>query len=845
MKRALIAFAAVTLILGAPLLSAHGGASDSAAPAKDLPFPGEVFAVAGQTAFLIPASGEVVTGAKAWVWYAPTLPGLPGPEEKWMFEKFREAGIAIAGIDVGESYGSPAGRRLFTAFYSEMTGARGYGRRPVLLGRSRGGLMALSWAAENPEKVAGFAGIYPVCNLASYPGIAQAAGAYAMQPNELQAHLREHNPVDRLTALARSDVPLFAIHGDSDQLVPLQDNSALVRQRYAALGGKMELVVSAGQGHNMWSGFFQCQALVDFVKQRARAHESGWSASREGDALDPAIQPDYKPYDWPNDPPADYAGERSARITGISFTGRYANYTGADTWYPSWAPDGELYSTWTDGYLWTDRVLDPLQCGYCDKAYGRLHQDPNGGPGRLHLYHCHSNVDPPCTGQAKLVGSSPLNLEVVSLGKMFSGQNLYPCVNVIAKGVFYIGSYDAYNEGGRFNGFRFSRDWDHWTEQLSPGWRDDYWTDGRQPQTDFFASDQNPRRFNVPHAVVFGKNNQLSPDGEIYLSAHGQLPGGKSNWDKGDAIYLARVEPRPEAVTNSAAYEFFAGDDPKGEPTWTSDVTRSQPILQWRNHLGSESITYIPALRKYLLTTARLAENETNLTHNVLIFWESDRLTGPYRLVHYLRNWGPQAYFPNIPAKFISNDGLRMWLCVAANYASGKVDPFSCRYAASFHELVLHVKDRPVVANPTEQRKNVAPEARIEVSSLAEGYAPSGINDRMVGGIDGPRNQPSHEWASSQGAGAWVKLTWPKTQRISKVRLFDRPNQTDWVRGGTLTFSDGSTEKLRAWLSNRALAPGEVSFPEKKIQWLKFTVDAADGNHVGLAEIEVYATKSR
>ena len=54
-----------------------------------------------------------------------------------------------------------------------MTEARGYAPKPVLLGRSRGGLMTLSWAVENPDKVAAFAGVYPVCNVASYPGIAQ------------------------------------------------------------------------------------------------------------------------------------------------------------------------------------------------------------------------------------------------------------------------------------------------------------------------------------------------------------------------------------------------------------------------------------------------------------------------------------------------------------------------------------------------------------------------------------------------------------------------------------------------------------------------------------------------
>ena len=214
------------------------------APKKDLPLPGEVFSVAGHTAFLMPAKAE--GAAKPWVWYAPTLPNLPGVSESWMFEKFRDAGIAVAGIDAGESYGSPAGRKLFTALYAELT-SRGYARKPVLLGRSRGGLQLLSWAEENPDKVAGFAGIYPVSNLSSYPGIAKAAPAYALKPDELQARLAEFNPVERLASLAKAGVPLFAIHGDADKLVPLALNSGLLKERFAALGGAMQLIVPPGR----------------------------------------------------------------------------------------------------------------------------------------------------------------------------------------------------------------------------------------------------------------------------------------------------------------------------------------------------------------------------------------------------------------------------------------------------------------------------------------------------------------------------------------------------------------------------------------------------------------------
>ncbi len=256
---------ALLLFVGAQgLHSASPGA-----PRKELSRPGEVFLVEGRTAFIIPAKTNSALKSKPWVWYAPTLPGLPGKEEQWMFDQFHDAGIAIAGLDVGESFGSPAGRKLFTKFHAEMTGARGYSAKPVLLGRSRGGLMTLSWAAENPDKVAGFAGIYPVCNVASYPGVAKAAGAYEMKPAELTARLAEHNPIDRLAPLARAGVPLFAIHGDVDTVVPLAANSGLVKERYLALGGSMQLIIPPGKGHNMWPGFFQCAELVSFVKAQA------------------------------------------------------------------------------------------------------------------------------------------------------------------------------------------------------------------------------------------------------------------------------------------------------------------------------------------------------------------------------------------------------------------------------------------------------------------------------------------------------------------------------------------------------------------------------------------------
>ncbi len=241
-------------------------------PLKKLPVPGETFEVSGSEAFLI-LSQTSSARSKPWVWYAPTLPGLPGIEEKWMFDQFLASGISVAGIDVGESFGSPTGRNQFTALFKEMTKNRGFSTKPALLARSRGGLMLYNWAAEHPENVGCIAGIYPVCDLSSWPGLEKASPAYGMTPEELKRGLKNHNPVSRLKPLADSKVPIFHIHGDVDTVVPLDRNSGALAAEYAKLGGHMILEVPKGQGHNMWRGFFESQSLVDFILKELKSSQ--------------------------------------------------------------------------------------------------------------------------------------------------------------------------------------------------------------------------------------------------------------------------------------------------------------------------------------------------------------------------------------------------------------------------------------------------------------------------------------------------------------------------------------------------------------------------------------------
>ena len=189
-----------------------------------------------------------------------------------MHEQFVKAGIAVAGVDTGESFGSPAAVKAAEALHAEMV-SRGYAKKPALLGRSRGGLWASAWAIAHPEFTAGVGGIYPVYDWRTYPGLAQAASAYGLKPDDLAAQATTLCPIERIDVAAKAGVPFCIIHGKDDKLVPLGPNSAELKKRYnaAGRGDLVNLIVVEGQGHSFWKGFFTCQPLVDFLIARARA----------------------------------------------------------------------------------------------------------------------------------------------------------------------------------------------------------------------------------------------------------------------------------------------------------------------------------------------------------------------------------------------------------------------------------------------------------------------------------------------------------------------------------------------------------------------------------------------
>jgi hypothetical protein len=379
-------------------------------------------------------------------------------------------------------------------------------------------------------------------------------------------------------------------------------------------------------------------------------------------------------------PPIDCPFPASSTLRGLTFTGRYRNYTNADTWYPSWAADGHLYSPWTDGYiLGTDEVrpFDDAHPGVACNSVDWLGRKAS-------------------TAQARIIGDDPLALEVEDIAPMlltnpapYGGR--YPGGSLVYNGVWYYGTYClnkfsgeecggvGWLELGPFVGFRQSPD-------LGQTWTDTRHT----PAQPLFGENSTlaPVRIGAPHFVDFGQNMQHSPDGKAYLVAHGSMrPDACNNWIRGDHVYLLRVTPTPEAMEDPGAFEFFAGHDADGNPRWTHTLADMQPLLAWAGHLGCVTATYNAPLNKYLLcVTSGIRQG-----HYDTLFLEADTLTGPWRLLHYWPDFGPEAYFVNVPSKFISPDGLSLWLCYSANHSQKQYDgnPPGSHYALSLHEARL------------------------------------------------------------------------------------------------------------------------------------------------------------
>lgn len=227
------------------------------------------FKIAGADGFVLHPTKPAADGSRPWVWYAPTIGRHPGPGNEWLLSRLLDKGFYVAGCNVGEVFANPTSREQYAAFYRHVTDVYRLSPKAVLLAQSRGGLFQYNLAADHPDWVACIVGIFPVGDLRSFPTLARAAPAYGLSEAALEKELAKHNPIDRLEKIAAAKIPILHVHGDADKIVPLEKNSRVIYDRYQKLGGKMELIIVPGKGHENDPEFFTSEKQLAFILKHA------------------------------------------------------------------------------------------------------------------------------------------------------------------------------------------------------------------------------------------------------------------------------------------------------------------------------------------------------------------------------------------------------------------------------------------------------------------------------------------------------------------------------------------------------------------------------------------------
>ncbi len=239
---------------------------------------------------------KIEAPGRPWAWHGEFFGHKPNPDIALLGR-----GFYIVYMSVPDMLGCPEAVAHWNALYEVLTRKYGFAPKAALVGLSRGGLYCYNWAAANPVRVACIYGDAPVCDFKSWPG---AFGQGKRSDSDWQLVLKRYgfasdaeakayrlNPVDNLAPLAAAHVPLLHVFGDADEVVPWQENTGVIAERYPKLGGEITLIRKPGVQHHP-HGLDDSTPIVDFLwRNSASAEAKAWLAARGNGPLDADTRP--------------------------------------------------------------------------------------------------------------------------------------------------------------------------------------------------------------------------------------------------------------------------------------------------------------------------------------------------------------------------------------------------------------------------------------------------------------------------------------------------------------------------------------------------------------------------
>ena len=208
-----------------------------------------------------------------WIWRA-RFPDWHTDADSILVAK----GYHLAYINTDNQYGSPGAIAIWDKFYELLTTEYKLNKKVALMGVSRGGLFVYNWAKKNPEKVASIYAEAPVCDFNSWPGgfgkgkgspedWAKLKEAYGFNSDN-QARSYKDNPINGLENLAAHKVPILHMIGLKDKIVPPEENTIPLINKYISHGGVATIVPCTSGEQELEGHHFPIetpQIVADFI----------------------------------------------------------------------------------------------------------------------------------------------------------------------------------------------------------------------------------------------------------------------------------------------------------------------------------------------------------------------------------------------------------------------------------------------------------------------------------------------------------------------------------------------------------------------------------------------------
>lgn len=283
---------------------------------------------------------------------------------------------------------------------------------------------------------------------------------------------------------------------------------------------------------------------------------------------------------------------------------------GSDNWPVTWASDGHQYTSWGDGGGFGGTNSN----GRVSLGFGRIEGSATAYQG----FNVWGGLNP----------ENPAQFEGKSYGIVSVGGVLYAWVSPDT-------NMQSYNEA------RMSMSLDNGATWTQASWAFTKADDTVFPTILNFGQDYAGAR----DSFVYSYFIRLQDDTSLQV----QTPG---------IIDLARV-PQTDLMTQSS-YEWFAGLDVQGNPTWTANITQRQPVFQDSNGVGwTVAASYNPTLGRYLLTTEHIASFQGNLG-----IFDAPEPWGPWTTVEYVSGFGANVgggvFFWNFANKWQSGNDFTL-----------------------------------------------------------------------------------------------------------------------------------------------------------------------------------------